>query len=147
MRKRLLLPALAGCLILGSALGTAQEERPYTEGPVIDVGYIRTEPGKFEEYMRYLATTYKQLMEEQKKAGIILDYAVYVAFPKSENEPDLILTTTYRNFAALDGLNKRTDPIMQKVWGSLSKSDQATAERGKLRRSLGSEMIQKLELK
>jgi hypothetical protein len=29
-------------------------------------------------------TTYKQLMEEQKKAGIILDYAVYQATPRPQ---------------------------------------------------------------
>lgn len=138
---------LATALGLGSTLATAQEQRPYTEGTVTNVAFIRTEPGKFEEYMRYLATTYKQLLEEQKKAGIVVDYAVYVAEPRHENDANLILTTTYKNWAALDNLTARTDPIDNKVWGSLSKAEQAMADRGSMRRQLGSQTIQQLVLK
>lgn len=147
MRKHGTLLALLSALGLAASFASAQEERPYTEGPVVNVAYIRTEPGMFDEYMRYLATTYKQFMDEQKKAGIISDYAVYASQPRTEHEPDLILTVTYKNFGALDGLTERSDPISRKIWGSLSKADQASAERGKLRRQLGSETIQQLLLK
>ena len=33
----------------------------YTEGPVVTVSYIRTEPGRFDDYMAYLAGNYKHL--------------------------------------------------------------------------------------
>jgi hypothetical protein len=130
---------------LSSAI--AQDERPYTEGPVTIVSEIRTEPGMFDEYMRYLATTYKQLMEEYKKQGIITDWRVYAADPRTVNDPDVYLTITYKNMAALDGLADRSDPIDRKVWGSLAKADQALAERGKMRTQLGNLMIRELTLK
>ncbi len=72
------------------------------------VSAIRTEPGMFETYMKYLGTTYKQLMEEQKKAGIILDWSVYQTTPRSPDDPDLYLIVTYKNMAAMDGLADRT---------------------------------------
>lgn len=147
MRKSTPLLLLATALSLGSTFATAQEQRPYAEGTVTNVSFIRTEPGKFEEYMRYLATTYKQLMEEQKKAGIVVDYAVYLAEPRDANDANLILTTTYKNWAALDGLSARTDPIDAKVWGTLAKAEQASGDRGALRRQLGSQTIQELVLK
>jgi hypothetical protein len=79
------LGALAGLFAFVALTGAAQAaDRPYTEGPVSMVSSIRTEPGMFETYMTYLSTTYKQLMEEQKKAGIILDYAVYQATPRPQ---------------------------------------------------------------
>jgi hypothetical protein len=139
---------LAAALMLFSvSAAMGQDDHAYTEGPVVNVAYIRTEPGKFDEYLRYLAGTYKALMEEQKKAGIIQDYAVYAANPRTPQEPDLILTVTYKNMAALDGLDAKVDPLVKKLFSSLGQADQASAERGKLRTQLGAEFVRKLELK
>jgi hypothetical protein len=72
------LGALAGMFALVAITGTsAAADRPYTEGPVSVVSSIRTEPGQFENYLSYLAKTYKQLMEDAKKAGHVVDHAVY----------------------------------------------------------------------
>jgi len=101
----------------------------------------------FDTYMKYLATTYKGLMEEYKKSGLIVDYGVYATNARNPSEPDLYLTITYKNWAALDGLQDRMDPISSKVWGSRSGADKASVDRGKMREQLGVEYIQKLNLK
>ena len=142
------LGALAGLFVFGTMVGLAHAaDRPYTEGAVLNVASIRTEPGMFEEYMKYLAGPYKQLMEEQKKAGIVLDYNIYLANPRSPDEPDLYLVIVYKNMAALDGLNAKTDPITEKIYGAMDKQTTATVERGKLRTILGDETIRELVLK
>ena len=69
-----LLAALAVICVPGTSI--ADEASSYSEGPVTNVSFIKIEPGMFDAYMSYLATTDKSLMEEQKKAGIILDYRV-----------------------------------------------------------------------
>ena len=82
------LGALAGLLSIFALSGlAAAADRAYTEGVVVDVASIRTEPGMFDEYLKYLAGPYKQLMEEQKKAGIIVDYAVYAVSPRGPDDP------------------------------------------------------------
>ncbi len=141
------LGALAGLLLVAVSGAVSAADRPYTEGPVVDVATVRTEPGKFDDYLRYLAGPYKQLMEEQKKAGIIVSYAVYQATPRGPHDPDLYLVTTYKNMAALDGLDARTDPIQEKIFGSLDQQSTATIERGKLRTLIGSQHIRELVLK
>lgn len=147
-RRYALLIATAGVFAAWSLPSLAQgNARAYTEGPVLQVSYIRTEPGKFDEYLQYLGTTYKAIMEEQKKAGIILDYAVYSNQPLTPADPDLILTVTYANMGALDNLDARTDPITNKVWGSLQASNQASADRGQLRTELGGRLLRQLMLK
>jgi hypothetical protein len=138
---------LAAVLSISANLVQAEDDHAYTEGPVMTVSFIRTEPGKFDEYVRYLSNTYKKVMEEYKKQGIIMDYAVYNAVPRNPQDPDLILTITYKNMAALDDLQARTDPIDKKVWGSLSQADAAMAERGKLRTDMGSQLVRQLFLK
>jgi len=142
------LGALAGLIALvGVNAAALSADRPYTEGAVVNVGSFRTEPGMFNEYMKYLAGPYKQFMEEQKKAGVILDYAVYQTVPRGPDDPDLYLTVTYKNMAALDGLTDRTDPIAEKIFGSLEQSNAASAARGKMRRLVGTEVIRELKLK
>jgi hypothetical protein len=140
---------LAGILVsIVVATGVAQAaDRPYTEGTVSVVQSIRTEPGMFQAYMKYLSTTYKQIMEEEKKAGIIVDYAVYQSTPHTATDPDVYLVVTYKNMAALDGLNDRTDPILDKIAGPQEQRDTAMAARGKMRTSLGTETIRQLVLK
>ena len=140
------LGALA-CLASMTAFNAIGADRPYTEGSVVNVSAVRTEPGMFEEYMKYLAGPYKQIMEEQKKAGVILDYFIYAADPRSPHDPDLYLVTVYKNMAALDDLNSRTDPITEKVVGTLDQQTSATVARGKLRTLLGNEFIRELVLK
>lgn len=140
------LALLGAMLALCTAVASAAD-RPYTEGAVLNVASIRTEPGMFDAYMDFLATTYKQNMEAQKAAGIILDYSVYMAVPRGPDDPDIYLVTVYKNMAALDGLAEKTDPIMQKLFGDMSQRSAATIARGKLRTTMGSERIRELKLK
>jgi hypothetical protein len=147
-RRFALFSVVVGFFAASSSPNLAQENaRSYTEGPVLQVSYIRTQPGKFDEYLRYLATTYKTIMEEQKKAGIIVDYAVYSNQPLTPADPDLILTVTYANMGALDNLDVRSDPITNKAFGSLQGSNQASADREALRTQLGGRLLRQLTLK
>lgn len=141
------LGALAGMLSLVALAGANAADRPYSEGPVSIVTSVRTEPGQFENYLKYLASTYKQLMEEAKKAGHVVDYAVYQARPRGPQDPDLYLVVTYKNMAALDGLNDRMDALQQKFFGDQAAQDAATISRGKMRTMVGSEVIQQLVVK
>jgi hypothetical protein len=142
------LGALVGfAAFIGVAGAAVAADRPYSEGVVVNVSSVRTEPGQFEAYMAYLAGPYKQLMEEMKKAGIIVDYAVYQVVPRSPNDPDLFLTTTYKNMAALDGLDARSDAITEKVFGNLQQQSTSTVSRGKLRTLVGDELIREMVLK
>jgi hypothetical protein len=142
------LGALVG-LFAAVALGgiASAADRVYTDGPVSVVTSVRTEPGQGNAYMKYLATTYKPMMEEAKKAGHVLDYAVYGTQPRGKNDPDMYLVVTYKNMAALDGLDDRMDAIQEKLVGSMDQRDAATVARGKMRTILGSEMIREMVLK
>ena len=142
------LGALAALVTFVSVTVTAvAADRPYAEGTVSVVSSIRTEPGQHENYMKYLATTYRQLMEEQKKAGHIVDWSVYTTRPRTEDGPNLYLVTTYKNLAAMDGLQDRMEAIQEKMLGNQAARDAATVARGKMRTAIGSEVIRKVEFK
>ena len=146
MKKPILL-LLAAILTVSASVTPAQEDHAYTQGPVVIVSFVRTAPGMFDEYLRYLDVTYKRLMEEYKRQGIVTDYAIFQAIPRDPNDADLILTVTYKNMAAFDELQARTDPVVKQAFGSLPKAASASAERDKMRKQLGSQMVRQLILK
>jgi hypothetical protein len=135
------------CLALLAAPALAGEDDPYREGPVTELSYVKVKPGMFDAYMKYLATTYQDLLEAQKKAGLVVSYAVYAAQARSPREPDLILAVTYANWAALDGLEDKLEPFTNQTFGSQSQANAASVDREKMREVLGGERVQELVLK
>lgn len=135
---------LALAIISTAAVAQEEDTLPFKEGPVTIVTSVRTQPGKFNDYFRYLAGPYSQSMEEAKKQGVITAYNIYAANPRSPNEPDLYLTITYPNMGALDAATEKMAAIDKKVYGSLKASDKGFADRGAIRTILGSEMVREL---
>jgi hypothetical protein len=141
--------SLAASLLLAClASPSGAQDLPYTEGPVMSVSYIRIKPGMFDKYMQYLDTDYKQLMDAQKKEGVILDYAVYTSPSRDEKDWDMVLTTTYKNMGALDNLRERAEPLTLKTLKrTREQSTEAAIDREAMRELVGSRLLRKLELK
>lgn len=146
MDKRLAaIAALIGFAL--TSFAAVAEDHPFTEGPVVQVSAIRTEYGKFDDYMKYLGTTWKATQEASKKAGYTTGYKVISVEPRGENDPDIYLVVYYKNWAALDGATAKGDAISTQVEGSVAASNKGAVDRGKIRRTLGSWTGQELQLK
>ena len=138
---------IAVLLLAIAGLAGAQERR-YTEGSVLAVTSVKVVDGQFENYMKFLDGTYKASMEAAKKAGLILDYAVYSAAPRTPNDADLYLVVSYPNMAMLDGMDEKMDPIMANVTKmDVVQRDEASGKRTTMRTLLGTELIRELKLK
>jgi len=123
------------------------DDHAYTEGPVVNVARIRTVDGMFDEYMKWLDTTWKKGQEAAKKAGYIVSYEVLTVEPRGPDDADLLLVITYKNWAALDGALAKGDEISKIMEGSVTAANKAQADRSKIRRVLGSSTAQQLMLK
>jgi hypothetical protein len=125
----------------------AQDVRQYTEGPVTEEDYIEVEYGHFEEYVDWLNSTWKPTMEAMKKAGLIIDFKVFTATPKSPGQPNVILWITFKNGqAALDN-GAELEDVAKKVIGSTEFQNKARQFRNQYRKVLGTELIRELILK
>ncbi|MGA2364133.1 MAG: hypothetical protein ABSG12_01365 [Steroidobacteraceae bacterium] len=142
---------IAACAaLLGLACASTAvlaDDHAFTDGPVVNVAAVRTEYGKFDDYLKYLDGNWKATQEAAKKAGLVLSYRVITVQPRTENDPDVYLITNYRNWAAFDGMTAKMDAIMKQVEGSLDTAGQHAVERGKIRRVLGEWTGQELILK
>jgi hypothetical protein len=143
-------PALSVALffLVGLNSNSFAQSRPYSEGNVINLSYIRIKPGMFDKYMKYLDTDYKKNMEAQKQAGVIVDYGVFSSPQTTEGDWNMVLTVTYKNMAALDSLREKTEPISVRTL-SLTPEQQAQAgiDRGAMRHLVGSRLVRQLILK
>jgi hypothetical protein len=124
----------------------AQVGKTYEEGQVTAVTYLKIEYGKFDDYVKWLASTWKPTMEAKKKAGLIVDYKVFSARPRSPEQPNVIFMLTYKNMAGLDKAAEE-EAVAEKVIGSAEVQNQARAERSEYRKVLGSELLRELILK
>jgi hypothetical protein len=131
-------------LCVTSSAALAQDALPYKDGAVVLVTSVRTQPGKFNDYFRYLTGPYSQMMNQAKQQGILTNFSFYAAFPKSPEEPDLYIVETYPNMAVFDTMSEKMTAISNKVFGSLKQSDAADANREEIRKILGTEMIREL---
>ena len=125
----------------------AQDERAYTDGPVTEVDYLRVEYGRFEEYIDWLNSTWKPTMEATKKAGLIIDYKVVRATPKTPDQPNIFLMITYKNMAAALDKGVELEEVAKKVIGSTEVQNKARVGRNEYRRVLGTEYVRELILK
>jgi L-rhamnose mutarotase len=129
----------------------AQDERQYTEGPVTFVQEIAVEYGHFEEYIDWLNSTWKPTMEAMKKAGLIIDYKVFQASPKSPDQPNIFLYLTFKNMAAYGGnfgdKGIEQEYVARKVIGSTEFQNKKRVERSEYRKVLGIELTREIILK
>jgi len=140
----------AGAAFIGVAftnVARVANDHPFTEGPVVNVYAIRTETGKFDDYVNFLDVIWKPTQEAAKKAGYIISYQVIKVEPRGENDPDIYLVTYYKNWAALDGWPGKADALAKEVEGSVAVANGSTVSRGNIRRVLGSWTGQELVLK
>ena len=115
--RRMILLALVFCFCLVGREVKAQEN--FTEGPIWRVTLVKIKPGKTTDFWTDLRKNLKPVYEEYKKDKLITDYAVYVKSTReNEGDWDVAVALQYANFAALDGLAARTDPITLKIYGS-----------------------------
>jgi hypothetical protein len=125
----------------------AQDVRQYTDGPVTELDYIQVEYGHFEEYIDWLNSTWKPTMEAMKKAGLIIDYKVVRATPKTPDQPNIFLMLTFKDGAAALDKGVEQEEVAKKVIGSTEVQNKARVGRNQYRKVLGIEYVRELILK
>lgn len=133
--------------LLAAAAPAVAQESSYTPGTVWESSYIKVLPGQFENYMDYLATTWKKVQEFGKKEGAILDYHVLSTNNARQGEPDLILIIEYKDYRTTAQQEALSDKVNAMLAQDDRKADAASGARGQMRELLGSRQYQELKLK
>ena len=85
MKSYLALALASAAMLATSAAALAQDARSYDNGPVWDVEAILTKPGHFDDYMKFVSTSWRAEQEAAKAKGLVLDYKVLAVTDPREN--------------------------------------------------------------
>jgi hypothetical protein len=106
----LLLPTLS--------TGQTVPVRPYHDGPVWDIAFIKSKPGVGLKYMYYLAEDWKKEHEALKKANLILDYKVIETEAHGSNDWNLMLMTEYKDLATMEANADKEEAVVMQALSS-----------------------------
>jgi hypothetical protein len=117
--------------LLAATSAFAQPGSPNsTPGAVVRVVHIQIKPGHAAAFWQDMRQNLKPIYDAYKAQGIITDWTI--ATKVTTDSPDdwnVSLSLVYPNYAALDNLNSRTDPITLAHYGSAEKRTAAANSR------------------
>ena len=136
-RRRAALAAVVLLVGLAGFTAYAQVARPYHDGSVWSIAFIRVKAGMDTAYLNYLASDGKKEQEAMKTEGLILSYKVISVEAHTPAEWNLMLMTEYKSLAAREAGSEKTDALGQKLFGTDQKIMQGYRERLEIREVLG----------
>ena len=122
------------------------KERPWTTESVWVLDFLRVKPGQELEYGHRLADTWKKVMDEQKKQGVVLSYKILIGPPSSRDDFTHLLMIEFPNYAALDQRDKM-DAAVKKVFGSLGSLEEMYRKREEVREAIGTRLMREMRFK
>ena len=145
MRRTAVATIAALVLIVGITV-YAQVNRPYHNGSVWSIAFIRIKPGMDTAYMNYLAGSWKTEQEAQKKDGNIVSYKVMSVEGHNTGEFNLMLMTEYKNLATMEANEDKADAVAQKVIGDDATQMKGYEDRLKIREVMGDRLAREIIL-
>ncbi len=133
----LLLVLLAFVFLLPWAQVAAQQPAGgvrVTPGAVTRVILVKVNPGQRPAFDQDMMDNEIPVFDEEKKAGIISNYEIFNnVTTNGPNDWGVGIALTYPNYATLDSLGERADPITLKHYGSAEKRQAAADHRNQIR--------------
>ena len=134
-------------LLILATQTTFGQDKPYKEGSVWTVTFVKVKPGMMDMYLRDLGANRKKLMEQAKKDGLILSERLLSGDATGRDDYDLILMVEYKNWAAFDGLSDKFRTLAEKMVGSEDKQVQMMMKRTDVREIIGTKTMQEIYLR
>lgn len=136
---------IVSLLLLGVSV-FAQVNRPYRNGSVWSIGFIRMKPGMETAYLNYIATDWKREQEELKKDRQSLSYKVLRTEGHNPGDFNLMLMTEYKDMATMEANVAKEDALVQRVIGNDEKQRQGYRERLEIREVLAERLAREIVL-
>ncbi len=145
--RRLVVGALVVLAVLSVGLSLyAQVKRPYRNGSVWDVTFVRMKPGMESSYLTYLTNDWKREQEALKSAGLILSYKVLSTESHGPADWNLMLLTEYKDLTSMEAGEQKAEGIALSTVGGEQKMQQGYKERLDIREIVGDRLAREIVL-
>ena len=145
-RNRILIGVLVVAVLTLSVVVIAQVNRPYRNGTVWNIGFIRMKPGMDTAYLSYIAGDWKREQEALKKDGQIISYKILQTEAHGATDWNLMLMTEYKDLATYEKNLEKADALLQTLIGNDEKQRQGYRERLEIREVLADRMAREIVL-
>jgi hypothetical protein len=147
LNKKTLVGALVTASLLVAGLSVyAQVKRPYRNGTVWTIAFIRMKPGMDTAYLNYLAGDWKREQEASKKEGLIVSYKVLATEGHTPVDFNLMLMTEFKDLATMEANQDKGEALVQKVIGDDQKQMQGYRDRSEIREIIGNRLTREIVL-
>jgi hypothetical protein len=133
---RLLISSLIVLVLTVSVVVVAQVNRPFRNGSIWNISFIKMRPGMENEYLKYVASEWKREQEALKKDGQILSYKVITTEAHGSGDWNIMLMTEYKDLATLEANEDKADNLAQTVVGNDEKQMEGYRNRLQIREVL-----------
>lgn len=145
-RNRTLVGLLVALVLSLSVVALAQVNRPYSNGTVWSIGFIRMRPGMETAYLNYVAGDWKREQEALKKDGQIVSYKILQTEAHGSTDWNLMLMTEYKDLATYEKNLEKADALLQTVIGDDEKQRQGYRQRLEIREVLADRLAREIVL-
>ena len=135
-RNRMLFSSLIFLILTVSVVVVAQVKRPFRNGSVWSVSFIKMKPGMETAYLNYIAGDWKREQEALKKDGQILSYKVLTTESHGSGDWNIMLMSEYKDLATMEANETKADNLAQTVIGNDEKQMQGYRDRLQIREVL-----------
>jgi hypothetical protein len=144
--NRLTIGFLVALVLTLSVVAFAQVNRPYRNGTVWSIGFIRMKPGMDTAYLNYVAGDWKREQEALKKDGQVISYKVLQTEAHGSTDWNLMLMTEYKDLATYEKNLDKADALLQTVIGDDEKQRQGYRQRLEIREVLADRLAREIVL-
>jgi hypothetical protein len=145
-RNRKLVGLLVVLVLTLSVVAFAQVQRPFRNGTVWSLGFIKMKPGMETAYLTYVSGDWKREQEALKKDGQIISYKILQTEAHGSGDFNLILMTEYKDLATYEKNQEKADNLMQTVIGNDQKQMQGYRDRLEIREVLAERLAREIIL-
>jgi hypothetical protein len=147
--KHMLLGSIVTLLVVITISAIAQVNRPFKNGTVWNVSFIRIKPGMNVAYMNYLAGQWKKEQDALKAEGMTLSYKVLATEAHGTGDWNLLLMTEYKDMATMEANEDKADALAQRVVGNddNQKQMQGYKDRLEIREVMGTRLAREIVFK
>jgi len=134
--NRALVSSLILLILTVSVVVVAEVNRPFRNGSVWSISFIKMKPGMETAYINYVAGDWKREQEALKKDGQILSYKVITTESHGSSDWNIMLMTEYKDLATREANEDKADNLAQTVVGNDEKQMQGYRDRLQIREVL-----------
>ncbi|MDB5228321.1 MAG: hypothetical protein JWN78_2514 [Bacteroidota bacterium] len=126
---------------------TMAQDKPFKDGTVWQLSFIKSKPNMGEEYLKGLSATWKKVHDEAIKQGLLVSYKILSGEASNPGDWDILLMEEFKNMAAMEGQDAKWDAIMTSVVGNQDQQKALSMKRVEIRDIYGGKMMRELVYK